>query len=686
MALHQRLLLDIAELQEKPYPNIKVHTREQDISEACLILTPNGGQPLHLTIMFPDNYPLRPPRITIQSKVAHPNVYGSYICASILNTTEGYTPAYTLRGICIQILSFFSSDSIEQEYGGKVDLTNYREQDDSYRYLLHPARPVTCSQCMFDSSSHSGTASVPVPRSMMSVSLADYLPNDIDLSENHEYHTLRGPSVKVKAARTTQNSTPPTNHAAADTTMVEDVSNLALSEDPETKTSISDLPDELLSLVCTFLETEELAPFSQAWSRIGGEQGILSNFNIIRNRELTCFCLKQGFTETKLGVGVHISRTGRLGSFESDFDLLSLQAFEKFGVCTSVQGLPFEHWLPLSISRGHYKSMKGLLPNRLRELGKSAGFNIGVSGSPIDVIYAFMNDIVVRLSTDAQALESRVAHHKVSSLLHTSEKAIESYYHLYHLLLCLATSNDNIVRNVNRTIQSFLNGNTSKAHVPNLGYLLIMVLISDADMSIDLLMAIIRETVTRNVVWVLDKRGANMPELAYMEADAISTYRLQKTFDASKTSYRLLMFLNLFRRTINRGTRTLGQLREELFDSHGAPPRGAAARLANDIKALQQVKNFPQFIKAMSLTPPPASRFTNFLRTCVEDSVIKGYSVWGISQERALTLRKMKDPSVQERAAADQKSQWKSRGTLEVSFFPNKNIRAGNAAGRGRAR
>ena len=96
-----------------------------------------------------------------------------------------------------------------------------------------------------------------------------------------------------------------------------------------------------------------------------------------------------------------------------------------------------------------------------------------------------------------------------------------------------------------------------------------------------------------------------------MEADKISYYRLQKTFDASKTSYRLLMFLNLFRKTIDRGTgknkKSLTQLREELFDAHGAPPRGTAARLAADIKALQNVKNFPEFIKIMGLPYPVVS-------------------------------------------------------------------------------
>ena len=66
--------------------------------------------------------------VTMQSKLVHPNIYGSYICASILNTDEGYTPAYTLKGIAIQLLSFFGSEKVEQiETGQAVELANYNK-------------------------------------------------------------------------------------------------------------------------------------------------------------------------------------------------------------------------------------------------------------------------------------------------------------------------------------------------------------------------------------------------------------------------------------------------------------------------------------------------------------------------------------------------------------------------------
>jgi hypothetical protein len=109
-------------------------------------------------------------------------------------------------------------------------------------------------------------------------------------------------------------------------------------------------------------------------------------------------------------------------------------------------------------------------------------------------------------------------------------------------------------------------------------------LISDFPMDEVLLKKIVRETINRNVVWMLKDN----PYLSYLEPSAISEYRLKETFTASIVSYRLLMFLNLFRRTAVGSPRIkpLTQHRDELFERHGAPPRGAANGLAGSIKRI----------------------------------------------------------------------------------------------------
>lgn len=128
-SLRRRLLQDIAETKQDPYPNVNLKFNDNDVTKACLVLTPDRQEPLHLTISFPDRYPLIAPEIKIQSQIIHPNVFGDYICATMLNTKEGWTPAYTLKGIVIQLLSFFCSDSLEQDHGNNtINLTQYRQQ------------------------------------------------------------------------------------------------------------------------------------------------------------------------------------------------------------------------------------------------------------------------------------------------------------------------------------------------------------------------------------------------------------------------------------------------------------------------------------------------------------------------------------------------------------------------------
>ncbi|KAI1101867.1 hypothetical protein F4804DRAFT_314720 [Jackrogersella minutella] len=75
----QRLLKDIRELVEKPYPNITLHTYDEDILTACLVLTPTNSKPLHLTVSFRSSYPIHPPLIKMDSNVIHPNVYNSFV-------------------------------------------------------------------------------------------------------------------------------------------------------------------------------------------------------------------------------------------------------------------------------------------------------------------------------------------------------------------------------------------------------------------------------------------------------------------------------------------------------------------------------------------------------------------------------------------------------------------------------
>ncbi|KAI5861016.1 hypothetical protein GGS23DRAFT_613162 [Durotheca rogersii] len=610
----RRLLADIKELVAKPYPNIQLHVNEDDLSRACLILNPANYKPLHLTVTFRHNYPIGPPKIQMDSSVQHPNVFDGYICASIPNTEEGYTPAYTLKGIAIQMLSFFSSDSVEQSYGGNTSLAGFKATDRSLYDSFQ------CQQCGFNSSQPSPKKQ---PRQQAQF-------NALVDSEPGLWPTLssaRAPRKRKQGAKRTE----PASSLRGTPVLGKEVKTCEIGR----------LPNEVLLLVIENMDFEELTSFAAAWPRISQ---IVADFDVVRQRELQCFCLKRNYLTVKLGVGVSVRR----GHVASEFDLLSQEAFRHWRIRRSVNHIAFDHWLPLPISQQHWRRVRGDAAATLGAVRR------GLRGGPstdAQVLFAFMNDVVVRLNEVAAGAPDGGAAR--STLRHASEKAIESYFHLFHLLVCLAAEDAALVAGANALLRSFAAGRRAKADCPNLGHLLVARLISDVEPSEELTKAIVVEAITRNVVWLLDRRGAGLAELAYLEADPVSHYRLARTFAGSRTSYRLLMFAELFRRTArpassaSGGAAGLARVRDELFARHGAPPRGAAARLAAEVRRLHEVSDFPAFLREMGLAQvPSAERFTEVLRDTVRASMEKGYSRWGVAPEMALVLRAQKDPGL----------------------------------------
>ncbi|KAL1598817.1 hypothetical protein SLS60_007959 [Paraconiothyrium brasiliense] len=646
-ALRRRLLADIAEVQQDPYPGVHLYLDDQDITHACLILTPPEETPLHLEIKFPTNYPFCAPNVTIQSHVDHPNIFDNYICATILNTDEGWTPAYTLKGILIQLLSFFSSDMIEQDHGlvgEKVDLASYRAQRraarETYRQYHTQERHYNstwsyeCYCCGFNKS---------------------WVPSRRDA--------------------VTQELSAMANKEAAES--------FALPA----RSKLFELPDEVILNLLSCLDTIDVISFADAVATI---KHMLTSYDFIRIRELQCFCLKKSFLTAKLGIGVSIAG-GRKPVFRSEFDLLSNEAYNIFGVRKSIQGVGFEKWLPIPLSYRHWKTVKQNAGHALEGLRVAAGL---YETDKVAVLYHFMNTIVVQFSNDAaRSWEKPDAR---STLSHASEKAVESYFALFHLLLCFATENHAIVNNANLMVTRFLAGPRTKTHFPDLGHLLVAALISHTGLTQELTFQIIKEAILRNVVWMLDTRGAAMAELAYLEPTPISNYRLQKTFEASRTSYRLLMFLKLFSSAARTPGKTLVQLREVLFDTHGAPPPGVTADMAQKIRAIHSINCFPKFLTAMGITQMPArSEFTAFLRRTIGDSVNAGYSRWPMSQSQLYMIRRLYEPAVErskEVQITPQLEVWFERGekwhgngwTGRPTFFLQE-ARAEGRRGRGRS-
>ena len=239
----------------------------------------------------------------------------------------------------------------------------------------------------------------------------------------------------------------------------------------------------------------------------------------------------------------------------------------------------------------------------------------------VDVLYHFMNTIVVQFSTNAEkgfnGADSR------STLSHASEKAVDAYFGLYHLLLCLATEDSRIVAGAGRIVARFAAGPRGKTHFADLGHVLVAAIISTNGLTEQLSFLVIKEAILRNVVWMLDAKGAGFTELAYLEPSDASDYRLVKTFAASPTSYRLLMFLKLFSSAARPAGKTLVEMRDMLFDTHDAPPNGLSATMAQSIRKIHEIDAFPSFITAMGIRDMPPKTLSSV--EVGENHVVLGY-------------------------------------------------------------
>lgn len=270
---------------------------QDDLERACLLLTPNGKQPLHLTVVFGKDYPLLAPTVTIESQINHPNVYGLYICASILNTAEGYTSAYTLKSIAIQLLSFFSSERIEQTGGGySVDLANYPGRDPcrSERQTNHR---LSCPKCGFGGFKLPGQDSdivqrtvLPDPFAKPGVSLRKLEGNGEASLSHGQNNGQSTPGVESASRSTKVRSWMWKRHLGS--MHVKENTKSTKQQQPLLIDRILALPDEVLLLVLDELDTVDLTAAGKVCREI---RNFMTSYDTIRMRELQCFCLKKNF-------------------------------------------------------------------------------------------------------------------------------------------------------------------------------------------------------------------------------------------------------------------------------------------------------------------------------------------------------------------------------------------------------
>ena len=401
------------------------------------------------------------------------------------------------------------------------------------------------------------------------------------------------------------------------------------------------LNDDVLLILATYLPSESLITFTQAYPRF---HSLTTTAHVLLQRELRCFFLRIPLRDSVLGIGVALEPKSR--RLSSDFDWLSKEAFSKHGVRTSIEKRAFEYFLPLAFSRAHFERVKAeiwhhlsILDMAIHEADRQMNNKTSRTTSSrqtcpptqphqtVNVVFRMMNNIVVSLM---KSCDDAIGGSRNATLLYASEKAVISYCHLFHLLLCLCRSTPLVLRDATARLQHFIQTPTSrvKRQVPDLGELIVLVTlvlalppVSENPVSwLQLNGPFLEEAIVRNVRWVL----MDAPELEVMEAGP-SDYRLQKTFEKSKTSLRLMMFqitfLDIFIKTYT-GNITL------LDDNYGFSEAGLPEHMVEEIKAIYNVTTWPAFFQRVQYARGVGfgkERFSEMLRAAVRTSAQRGY-------------------------------------------------------------
>lgn len=245
--------------------------------------------------------------------------------------------------------------------------------------------------------------------------------------------------------------------------------------------------------------------------------------------------------------------------------------------------------LALRYSRNHFDSAKRLIIERIgaiydlitrtsRYQGPVVGHDqVDLATQILRVLPRLINYTVVRL---CDTMKDR--YDDDGRFLRASEKALDGYCHLVHLLLVLSDKFPQVRQVALDRLRNFRDNEHArhKNTTPDMGEFLVLLLLAQQEPDLawaNMSQAVCQEVFTRNVLWILRES----PELAYLE-DGSNTYRKRTTWNHSKVSLRLFMFQVTFLELLRARNLTAGKFYQRL----GQPPEGLATELVERLKAI----------------------------------------------------------------------------------------------------
>lgn len=376
------------------------------------------------------------------------------------------------------------------------------------------------------------------------------------------------------------------------------------------KTTISNLKNELLSFSCSCGHTtlEPLPPIDSVKknsSDVNDEPVIvryarerlacgISRENIIDHDVIICY-----------PVQVNKSKFGKL-TFIPFIQPMSYSSYSdavKSGKqLRTVMGNEYNFLIPLFINQEHFSKCSDLIEANIMNIKYGNDYNGKFDPlAALEVLSLLMNQTMISIFNGS---------------VHDSQNLIEGFCHFYQLLMHFVNTYEVINVELQSEMNSFMNGNTNKSFVPDIGVFMMKIFLAKQDYN-EIKRILIGEYFARQVFWMNKDHKLN-----HSEKNLVT--RLSSTFAASSISNKLYMFLyKLFTTVVN------DTVLSELNSNYGIPSQ----ELVNEIKAMinnvkTNVPNYTEFAKLANLRDVLSSgeEIFDILNEAVKTSRKQGYT------------------------------------------------------------
>ena len=301
--------------------------------------------------------------------------------------------------------------------------------------------------------------------------------------------------------------------------------------------------------------------------------------------EMVCFHTKLRLGKDKgvvLGAGVSITRlprTGEIRSVTSAMDLLSLQAYIRDGLRTSLSGEKFTHFLPLYFGVEKEKTVY-LVKKALSMIstGSTRKFN------PTQIL-EILPKMFLTLMVDITG----------ESVYH-SNKAVKMMIYIHRLINLMLDEYPDQRTKVEAVVQNFIKdkGQRIKDKTPNIGELLIYLSLTDKFKWDQIRDGLLEEQTDRQIFWLL-KQFKELEKEEEKKGNVEFTQEvIEASYKATDVGFRIVMFLKAFKTELIQ-KRTLADFAKFLDKQYSQLGEQGEVQLRLELKRILEVRDYKSY-------------------------------------------------------------------------------------------